>query len=128
MAVQDMFLAYRVTLHPAADISPSQAMGNRPIRTELDYTTPGRERSRQDEWIDEMDRLYKEKMKREGRNIKEHNFILGDYVLLRQKKLNKWSTPYEPVFCTVIKTSSSTITARPITDGREICGDSGHFK
>ena len=128
IAVQDMLMAYRDTPHPATGVTPYQAMTNRPVRTKLDYTMPGKERSKQDESIDEKDRRYKEKMKREGANIKEHNFILGDYVLLRQRKSNKWSTPYEPVFYTVTKISGSTITARRITDGREICRDSSQFK
>lgn len=37
---------------------------------------------------DERDMLYKEKMKRSGLNIKVHNFMVGDYVLLKQKKTN----------------------------------------
>lgn len=123
IAVEDMLMAYRDTPHPATGITPYQAMANRPIRTKLDHTMPEKERSRQDELIDERDRKDKEKMKQEGANIKEHNFILRDYVLLRQKKSNKWSTPYEPIFYTVINISGSTITARRITDGREICGD-----
>ena len=67
-------------------------------------------------------------MKREDANVKEHNFILGDYVLIKQRRWDKWSTPYEPVFYTVTKISGSTITARRITDGREICRDSGQLK
>ena len=128
IAVQDMLLAYRSTPHPATDVTPYQAMTNRPIRTKLDHTVPGKERSKQDESINEKDRQYKEKMRREGANIKEHNFILGDYVLLKQRKLNKWSTPYEPVFYTVIKISRFTITTRWNTDGQEICRDSSQFK
>ena len=34
---------------------------------------------------------------------KGHNFAVGDHVLLRQRKVNKWSTLYEPVFYTVKK-------------------------
>ena len=78
--------------------------------------------------MDEKDKLYKEKMKRSGTNTREHNFIVGDYVLLKQKKVNKWSTAYEPIFYTVIRISRSTITARRVTDGQEICRDSSHFK
>ena len=87
-----------------------------------------RGRSKQDEQIDEKNRQYKEKMKREGANAKEHNFILGDYVLLRQRKWNKWSTPYELFFYTETKLSGFTINARRITDGRTICRDSSQFK
>ena len=128
MAVQDMLMAYRDTPHPATGISPYQAMINRPVRTKLDYTVPWKERSSRDKMMDEKDRQYKEKMADEGRSSKEHNFVVGDHVLLRQRKRNKWSTPYEPVFYTVIKISGSAITARSITDGREVQRDASQFK
>jgi len=67
-------------------------------------------------------------MRRDGVNIKEHNFCMGDYVLLSQKKVNKWSTAYEPIFYTVIRISGSTITARRVIDGREVTRDSSQFK
>ncbi|PFX14222.1 hypothetical protein AWC38_SpisGene21635 [Stylophora pistillata] len=67
-------------------------------------------------------------MRRDDTNTKEHNFIVGDYVLLKQKKVNKWSTAYEPIFYTIIRISGSTITARRVTDRREICRDSSHSK
>ena len=98
MAVQDMLTAYRDTPHPATGISPYQAMMNRPVRTKLDYTVPRKERSSRDKMMDEKDRQYKEKMADEGGSNKEHNFVVEDHVLLRQRKKNKWSTPYEPVF------------------------------
>ena len=100
---------------------------NMAIRTKLDHTVP-RERSEQDEMIDEKDQVYKEKMRRHGVNIKEHNFCVGDYVLLRQKKGDKWSTAYELIFYTVIRISGSTITVRRVTDGRQITRDSSQFK
>ena len=128
MAVQDMLMAYRDTPHPATGISPYQAMMNRPVRTRLDYTVPRKERSSRDKMMDEKDRQYKEKMADEGGSSKEHNFVVGDHVLLRQRKRNKWSTPYEPVFYTVIKISGSAITARRITDGREVRRDASQFK
>ena len=42
--------------------------------------------------------------------------------------MNKWSTAYEPIFYTVIRISGCTITARRVTDGREITRDSSQFK
>ena len=64
-----------------------------------------KERSEQDDLIDDRDKLYKERMQRVGSNIKEHNFIVGDFVLAKQRKRNKWSTYYEPVFYAIIKIS-----------------------
>ena len=86
-------------------------MMNRPIRTKLGYTVPRTESSSRDKMMDKKDRQYKEKMADEGGSSKEHKFVVGDHVLLRQRKRNKWSTPYDPVFYTVIKISGSAITA-----------------
>ena len=89
--------------------------------------------------MDERDMLYKDKMKRSGLNIKEHNFMLGEYVRLKHKK-SKWWLAYtnqfstqltcvhEPVFYTVIIVSGSSTTGRRVTDGRTICRDWSHFK
>ena len=103
-------------------------MMNRPVRTKLDYMVAWKERSSRDKMMNEKDRQYKEKMADEGGSSKGHNFVVGDNVLLRQRKRNKWSTPYEPVFYTVIKISGSAIIARRITDGREVQRDASQFK
>ena len=63
----------------------------------------------------------------EDGSSKEHNFVVGDHVLLRQRKRNKWSTPYEPVLYTVIKIIGSAITAQRITDGQEVQRDASQF-
>ena len=54
--------------------------------------------------------------------------LLGDYVLVKQPKKNKWTTPYEPVFYVVHEIRGSQITARRITDGRTVCRDASQFK
>ena len=79
MAFCDFLMAYRDTPHPGTGITPYHTMSNRSIRTKLDHTLP-RERSEQDDVIDEKVRIYKEKMSTEPVNIKEHNFCVGDYV------------------------------------------------
>ena len=78
--------------------------------------------------VDAKDRQYKEKMADEGGSSNEHNFVVGDHVLLRQRKRNKWSTPYEPVFYTVIKIIGSAITVWRITDSQEVQRDASQFK
>ncbi|KAL9958658.1 hypothetical protein ACROYT_G035707 [Oculina patagonica] len=83
MAFSDMLIEYRDTPHPATGITPYQAMSNRPIRPKLDHTVP-RERSEQDDLIDEKDQLYKEKMGRDSVNVKEHNFTsLSKVIILK---------------------------------------------
>lgn len=52
---------------------------------------------------------------------------MGDHVLLRQQKENKWSTFYEPDTYIVYKNEGSTIVARRIRDGKEARRDATHF-
>ena len=40
----------------------------------------------------------KMKERRENSNTKETRLIVGDHVLVKQQKRNKWSTPYKPEF------------------------------
>jgi len=100
------------------------------VRTKLDYIEPEPQRNEKDNIIDRRDAEYKQKMKqqREGRKTRENNLLLGDYVLVKQPRKNKWSTPYEPVFYVVCSIRGSQITARRVTDGRTVCRDASQFK
>lgn len=121
MAIYDILMAYGAT--PRTGVTPYRAMSNRPI-----HTTTKLERNKQHEMMEETGMLYKGKMKRSDLSIKEHNFMVGDYALLKRKNTSKWSTVHEPVFYTVINVSGSSITGRRVTDGGTICGDWSHFK
>ena len=106
IAVQEMLMAYRDTPHPATGVSPYRAMTNRPIRTKLDYIPPIKEEpSAQDQNINQRDELYKANMDRK-KPVKEHSFIQGD-ILIKRRKLNKWTTPYEPSYFIVMKINGS---------------------
>ena len=59
MAVKDMLMANKDTLHPATGISRYQAMMTMPVRTKLNYTVPQKERSNSDKMLDEMDKQCK---------------------------------------------------------------------
>ena len=100
------------------------------VRTKLDHINPEMQDTEEDDRIDQKDAEYKEKMrrKREGRQMKEGRLLLGNYVLVKQPKRNKWSTPYEPVFYIVNDIQGSRITARRTTDGRIVCRDASQFK
>ena len=76
------------------------------------------------------DARYKEKMKtqRENSRTKEKKLLLGDYVLVKQERKNKWSTPYEPTFYIACEIQGSRVTARRATDGRTVCRDASFFK
>ena len=67
-------------------------------------------------------------MTQQRRNLKKHIFALKDYVLLKQKKSNKWTTVFEPAFYTVTKIEASSITIKRIKDGRELCRDASQLK
>ena len=129
-AIQDMLIAYRSTPHPATGVAPYDALKGVPVRTKLDYIEPEPQRNEKDDIIDRRDAVYKQKMKqqREGRKTRENNLLLGDYVLVKQPRQNKWSTPYEPVFYVVCNIRGSQITARRVTDGRTVCRDASRFK
>ena len=129
-AVQDMLTAYRSTPHPATGVAPYEALKGTSVRTKLDYIEPEPQRNEKDDLIDRRDAEYKQKMKqqREGRKTRENNLLLGDYMLVKQPRKNKWSTPYEPVFYVVCNIHGSQITARRVTDGRTVCRDASQFK
>ncbi|PFX12489.1 Uncharacterized protein K02A2.6 [Stylophora pistillata] len=129
-AVQDMLIAYRSTPHPATGVAPYEALKGTTVRTKLDYTEPKPWSNEKDDIINRRDAEYKQKMKqqREERKTRENNLLLGDYVLIKQPRKNKWSTPYEPVFYIVYNICGSQITARRVTDGRTIYRDASQFK
>ena len=122
IAMQEMLTDYRSTPHPATGITPYEGMMNRQVRTKLDHHLGTLEKSYDDLYVNEKDRRLKRKAKEnaENRNTKEHSFEVNDYVFRQQPKVNKWSTIYEPV--------PYIISARRITDGREICRNSSYFK
>ena len=129
-AIQDMLVAYRSTPHPATGVAPYDAMRGCIIRTKLDHVEPKEGNVEGDDQIRRKDATYKQKMnkQREGKQTREAALLLGDYVLVKQPKKDKWTTPYEPVFYVVRETRGSQITARRITDGRTVCRDASQFK
>jgi len=130
ISVYDMLTSYRATPHPATGVAPYRSLHGREIRTKLDYQKPEEERSEEDQKIDQRDRRYKKKMTedRENKTFRKTVVLLGDFVLVRQQKRNKWTTPYEPTLYEVIKIAGSQVTARRFTDGRIVCRDAKEFK
>ena len=108
-----MLITYRSTPHPATGVAPYDALKGAPVGTKLDYIEPEPQRNEKDDIIDRRDAVYKQEMKRqrEGRKKRENNLLLRDYVLVKQPRQNKWSTPYEPVFFVVCSIRGSQITA-----------------
>ncbi len=95
MRICEMLTTYQSTPHPAMGKTPYQLMMNRDIRIKLDHTGE----SLADEDIKERDLSYKKKAKiyaDKHRHAKKHALKEGDHVLLKQPKINKYSTAYEP--------------------------------
>jgi transposase InsO family protein len=129
LAVQNMLIAYRDTPHPATGVTPYEAMHGRAIRTRLDYDNARKiDHREKDKEIDERDKEYKKSITDQKRNAKKHKFALKDYVLLKLKKTNNWTTAFEPAFYTITKIQGSSITIRRIKDGRELCRDASQLK
>ncbi|XP_028407513.1 uncharacterized protein LOC114530122 [Dendronephthya gigantea] len=131
IAIQEMLTGFRSTPHPATGATPYEAMMNRLVWTKLDHQASSSDpKNSEDATINRKDGAYKEKMPRTAhkRNVKEHNFIVGDHVLLKQKKTNKWSTAYEPAIYIVTPVNGSSIAARQIKDGREVYRDASQYK
>ena len=64
----------------------------------------------------------------ENKNTKTHDLIFGDYVLVEQDKVNKWTVSYESTVYMVHKIRGSTIMACRVTDGQVVCLNSTFFK
>ena len=126
-----MLNGYQSTPHPATGIALYEGMMNRKVRTKL-YYQPGISENQlpKNEIINQHDKEYKMKVKSnaENRNTRPYNVTLGDCVLLKQMKNNKYSTAFEPAFYNVYKIDGSSIAARRFTDGREVYRDASMFK
>ena len=126
-----MLTGFRSTPHPAIGVSAYEATMNRTVRTKLYWR--GKEtdlRNTKDAKIDRRYKEYKDKNVTQpaNRNVKEHNFAIADHVLLKQSKINKWSTAYEPAFYVVTRVDGSSIASRRIKDGREVYWDASQYK
>ena len=62
------------------------------------------------------------------RNAKPHHFRVGDPVLVKQKKSNKLSTPFDSKPYVITKVKGSMIIAKRISDGKNITQNSSQFK
>ena len=118
---------YRATPHPSTGKSPYNLSMNRLVRTKL----PSMAFGQQDAQVLLKDSHAKTRMKEyadKKRHTQPHDIQVGDSVLVKQEKRNKFTTPFEPVPYTVSSANGSMITARRITDQREITRNSSHYK
>ena len=131
-ALQYMLMGYRSTPHPATGYSPYEALMKRNVRTKLDYSSfsISRKYHKMEREINKRDKQYKQKWNNQCRNpkVEKHQFKIGDRVLLKKKKQNKWSSACEKEFYFIIGISGSTIEAKRKSDGRTMQRDASKFK
>ena len=104
----------------------------RNVRTKLDYGhfSENKKLYKMEQEITKRDKEYKSKWDQQQRRpkCKKHHFKIGDKVLLKKKKINKWSTYHEKEFYIITGIHGSTITARRKSDGRTIDRDASKFR
>ena len=131
-AIQYMLMGSRSTPHPATGHTPYEALMKRTVRTKLDYGhfSKNRKFHNMEQEITKRDKEYKRKWNKQQRHpkCKEHHFKIGDKVLLKKKKINKWCTCHEKQFYVIIEIHGSSITARRKSDGRTIDRDASKFR
>ncbi|CAB4008646.1 hypothetical protein BSL78_21779 [Paramuricea clavata] len=115
---QELFLFlrnYRATPHSTTGISPAELLFGRKLAVKLPEVVPTSPSRSQ---FADIDLKKKEKMKvyaDTAAKAKPHSFQVGDTVLVRQKRVNKLSSPYNKHPYTIVKIKGSMITARNAT-------------
>jgi hypothetical protein len=118
---------YRATPHPSTGVSPSNLIfQGRQFRCRLPETN----KSYADTDIRMKDADAKTKMKMyadQCLNVSRSSIAVGDKVLVRQKKLNKFTTPFSDIPYYVIRKKGSMLTARS-KNGKIITRNISFFK
>ncbi|MCG8432279.1 MAG: hypothetical protein MJA29_14065, partial [Candidatus Omnitrophica bacterium] len=126
--LQKFLRQYRATPHSTTNVSPFEALTGRKMRTQLPQVTF--ESPLPDSDIRENDNKQKAKMKAyadEKRHARDCGISEGDAVLVRQRKQNKLSTPFNPHPLRVTTRNGNMVTAeRPC--GQRITRNVTHFK
>ncbi|CAB4038802.1 Transposon Ty3-I Gag-Pol poly [Paramuricea clavata] len=106
-------LNYRATPHTTTKFAPAELLFNREINTELPSKIIN-QNTKIDQQVRANDEKGKRNMKRnadKSANAKEVDIKVGDTVLVRQTKKNKWSTRFDPKPYCVTRVKGTMITA-----------------
>ena len=104
---RSQLLNYRATPHLTTREPPSKLLFNRIINTKLPELV-----KQNDGNIQKRDKENKERMKKDAdrrRRARVSKLKIGDVVLMRQKKTNKYSTTFDPVRFKVVRTKGLMI-------------------
>ena len=136
LELHTFLMHYRSTPHSSIKISPFKALTGRDMNSGLPRSTslsskPSSMSNSLKAFISQKDRASKENMieyANNKRKVKPHNLSIGDQVLVKQKKINKFSTPFNPKPFSIIKIKGSMITAKSVQQNNTITRNSSHFK
>ena len=121
-------LNYRATPHSTTGFAPSELLFNRKIKTKLPQLTVNSQ-TEMNSKVQKNDKEAKEKMKRhadEKSHVKVSDIKVGDTVLIRQKKQNKFSTKFDPSPFYVVRRKGTMITA--VRNRKYVSRNVSHFK
>ena len=111
---------YRCTEHITTGFSPYHLMFNRSPKTKLPDLC---EKSDMYEHINQNDFNKKAKMKQyadKRNNAKLCDLKEGDNVYLKQRKVNKWSTPYSDILYKVVSRNGNMIVVKDVLHGNYV--------
>ena len=122
---------YRSTAHTSTKVSPFKALTGREMNSGLpkSFSLSSPSTSLKN-FIFQEDRKSKENMidyANKKRKTKPHSLNVGDSVLVKQKKINKFSSPFNPNPLTITKIKGSMITAKS-NQNESITRNSSNFK
>ena len=104
--------SHRATPHSSAGVPAAMAFFNRNTRTSR---PENKEASKSDRTMREADARAKSRMKQyadKRAKAKSSGLPPGDIVMVKQRRTNKYSTPYQPIAYEVVAKQGPTITTR----------------
>ena len=110
--IHSFMLAYRNTPHSSTGSSPAMLLMNRKLKDKIpciqEVSQLFAEAKKNDDKMKSKSKLYYDKKKR----VRLSRIIVGDYVLIREKKNNKLSTVYGTTPLKVVNVDGPAITVR----------------
>ena len=126
-AVDRFMMAYRATPHPSTGVAPAHLMfPGRRFKTLLPSQAPALVSKRAVAKFNREAMRAAKSYADKKRNAVPSSIRVGDSVLVRQRKLNKLTPPYDPSPYRVVAVKGSMVTA--MRRGREIVRNSSFFK
>ena len=97
--MQEFLLHYRATPHTTTQVPPATLMFGRNTRTRLPQVDTKTDRSANDQHVEQRDKDQRQRMKEyadKRRQSKQTTMKIGDSVLVRQEKKNKFTPNFDP--------------------------------